>query len=282
MKKLFALALVAMSLLSFAPVASAQPYGTWAYCNGIYRFGNCNGPTQQQMQQQQQYRQPQYVQQPQYYNAQPSYPAVAAPQGFSNCTLVGALAGGTLGSLAHHHRGQAVILGAIVGGVAGNMLCTNSQGQRVYVPQERYREEFSNPPVNYDRRHTSQGVACTVKTGKGGEEAEETIQVVAPRECKKLGGYIDRVRTMGNEEVVSTRNSSRGSDNRSDSSAAGEKLKLEESVIKSSGADNTCRLRVRGNVVNEVTVPAGIAPGDDTKKFCDVWQRKEAATRGLL
>ncbi len=52
-KRFISLALVAFSFLSFAPAASAQHMGGYAYCNGYYRVGNCSGPvytgpTQQQ------------------------------------------------------------------------------------------------------------------------------------------------------------------------------------------------------------------------------------------
>jgi hypothetical protein len=82
----------------------------------------------------QMYGQPYYGQQ---YGQQYGMPYGGAPMGggLSNCAVVGGLAGGTLGSLAKHHRGQAVILGALLGGVVGQMVCTNSQGQRVIVQQ---------------------------------------------------------------------------------------------------------------------------------------------------
>jgi hypothetical protein len=160
MKKLIALALAAMSFLSFVPAASAQPFGTWAYCNGIYRFGNCGGPTMQQYQQQ--YRpqfygnQPQYVQPPQYYGNQQGY----ANNGFSNCTVIGGVIGGIDGNRIDHHGVGGTVAGALLGGAIGNLVCNNSQGQRVtvqrpqgqypqlpqMVQQPQYREEFSNPP----------------------------------------------------------------------------------------------------------------------------------------
>lgn len=60
--------------------------------------------------------------------------------GLSNCSVVGGIVGGTLGSLAKHHTAQAVILGGVAGGVLGNMICTNRQGQRVVVPQGQQHE----------------------------------------------------------------------------------------------------------------------------------------------
>jgi hypothetical protein len=287
MKKLFALALAALSFLLFAPIASAQPLGTWAYCNGVYRFGNCGGPTMQQYQsyapQMRYIQQPQYVQQPQYYGNQPQYmgqPQYGNPgynNGFSNCTVLGAGVGGVVGNRIDHHGLGGTIAGAIIGGALGSMACTNNQGQRVIVqqPQAQYREEFSNPPMNYERRG---GIPCTVKVVKGDNAAEETFNVVTPRDCKIAGGLVDEVRTMGNNNS----NAQRVSDEQGNRSAVSEKLKLEETVLKSSGKANTCRLRVRGAVVNEVNVPANVAEGDETKKFCDAWQRKEAAARGLL
>lgn len=57
--------------------------------------------------------------------------------GFSSCSTIGALAGGTLGSLTNHHRGQAVILGAIIGGVAGNWACSPSVAQQRVATQQQ-------------------------------------------------------------------------------------------------------------------------------------------------
>lgn len=66
-------------------------------------------------------------------------PVGVVPMGVSNglsgCAVVGGIAGGTLGSLAHNHRGQATILGALIGGVVGQTVCSNGNGQRVIVQQ---------------------------------------------------------------------------------------------------------------------------------------------------
>lgn len=82
------------------------------------------------------------------------YGGVPVGVGLSNCAVVGGLAGGTLGSLAKHHRGQAVILGALIGGVVSQMVCINSQGQRVIMQQPPAQAvasvpqyAFANPPV---------------------------------------------------------------------------------------------------------------------------------------
>lgn len=70
--------------------------------------------------------QPQYAPQP-YYGG--------LPGGLTNCQVYGAIAGGTIGSLAHNHRPQAMILGGLIGGLVGNTICTNSEGQRVVIQQ---------------------------------------------------------------------------------------------------------------------------------------------------
>jgi hypothetical protein len=62
--------------------------------------------------------------------------AQAVSSGFTRCQTVGALTGGTLGSLAKHHTLQATILGAIAGGVAADGFCSNNQGQQVLVVQQ--------------------------------------------------------------------------------------------------------------------------------------------------
>lgn len=57
--------------------------------------------------------------------------------GLTDCQLYGAIAGGTLGSLAKHHTVQAAILGMIGGGAAGNAICRSNSGQYVVVQQNQ-------------------------------------------------------------------------------------------------------------------------------------------------
>jgi hypothetical protein len=140
MKKLIALALVALSFLSFAPAASAQQ-GVNAGCMMVSGTPNrwvCDPGVRVAPQ----YYQPQYVQRPQYYGNQPGY----ANNGFSNCTVLGAGIGGAGGNYLDHHGAVGTIAGALIGGAIGSMLCNNSQGERVVVRPPQYREEFSNPP----------------------------------------------------------------------------------------------------------------------------------------
>lgn len=82
----------------------------------------------------------QIFQQPQYVGVQPAYgygqqqqviqslPQVGIPGGVSKCEAVGALAGGTIGSYEDgRHRAQNTILGALLGGIVGNIVCTPTQ-----------------------------------------------------------------------------------------------------------------------------------------------------------
>lgn len=131
--RFIALALVAFSCLSFAPVASAQAYGTCAYVNpGNGRPGFWNCPQQVQPMQQVIIRDVSQV------GGNPIYANGGGMPvgGFSSCAMIGGLAGGTLGSLTDHHRGQAVILGAIIGGVVGNWACSPPVAQQRVVTQQ--------------------------------------------------------------------------------------------------------------------------------------------------
>ena len=63
-------------------------------------------------------------------------PATAVAGGLNGCQTLGAITGGTLGSFAHNHRAQAIVLGLIGGGLVGNAICTSNQGERVLVVQQ--------------------------------------------------------------------------------------------------------------------------------------------------
>ncbi len=61
--------------------------------------------------------------------------ALALANGFTKCEAIGGLTGATLGSFAKNHRPQAMILGALAGGIFGSAICNNGQGQQVMVQQ---------------------------------------------------------------------------------------------------------------------------------------------------
>lgn len=148
MKKLIALALLAFGfglfafgLLGSLP-ASAQIYGTYAFCNGVWYPGSCPsqfiGPQQQQV-----------MMQPQ---MQAMTLANALGSGFSKCETVGGIAGATLGSLFKNHREQAMILGAIGGGMVANGYCSNPQsGQQVILVQQ-VPQQFGQQPQQVQPR----------------------------------------------------------------------------------------------------------------------------------
>ena len=84
------------------------------------------------------------------YGQQVFSPGFAQNNGFTNCELGGGVVRATLGSLAKHHTAQAVILGAIGGGIVGNMYCSNNQGQRIVVqqaPQQQWQEPVQQQVV---------------------------------------------------------------------------------------------------------------------------------------
>ncbi len=159
-KALISLVILVFGALYAAP-AHAQHF-TYAYCNGAWVPGSCQqplsghvGPNQwqqwgqlQQVQQQQwQQQQQQQMQQVQVLQA-----AQAFSNGFTRCQTIGGITGATLGSLAKNHRIQAVILGAIAGGVAADMVCSNTQGQQVMVmnaPQQMVGQQVVQQHVQH-------------------------------------------------------------------------------------------------------------------------------------
>lgn len=68
--------------------------------------------------------------------------------GFSKCQVVGAGLGAVIGSLAHHHRNQAIVAGALLGGIAGDVVCS----QDSQVPPMAY-----NPQQQFPQQVTQQG-----------------------------------------------------------------------------------------------------------------------------
>ena len=119
MKSLISKAFVAIGLL-FAGQAFAQyGYGTFGYNNTTRQWVPPGVPIGQAV------NPVQVV----------TAPVVPMGGGFSNCQFIGAVAGGTIGSLNKAHTTQATILGAIAGGViADKFVCQNPQGQSVAVP----------------------------------------------------------------------------------------------------------------------------------------------------
>lgn len=58
-------------------------------------------------------------------------------------------------------------------------------------------------------------------------------------------------------------------------------VKVEETITPATSGRASCTLRQAGKLLAEVQVPVNV-PRGDSKKFCDAWQRKEAAARGLI
>lgn len=86
------------------------------------------------------------VTQPQYgYSAGVPMYGMGAPMagGLTQCQALGGIVGGVLGSFARNYQAQAIILGAVGGGIVGNALCYNGQGQRVMVvPQQQVAGQY--------------------------------------------------------------------------------------------------------------------------------------------
>lgn len=105
-----------------------QRYGTYQYCgNGQWHFGNCGGAVISSQQ----------------------FASLPAGGGFNRCEGIGSLVGGTIGSLNRAHPTQAVILGAVAGGVAGHLICSNPQGRQIQIPMTQSQQvviQQTRPP----------------------------------------------------------------------------------------------------------------------------------------
>lgn len=103
------------------------------------------------------------------------------PNGFSQCQLVGAIAGGTIGSLARNHTTQAVILAGLAGGLAGNYLCTNSQGQRVQVIGQQAPQTVAGQGVTVTRGQSQTTMfECNFNDGR------PVILVARAEDCREF------------------------------------------------------------------------------------------------
>lgn len=125
-----------------APQVMGQPQRCW---DG--RYISQVQPMQQQVIVVNQQQVPYY---PQGYqgNMQAVPAALALAGGFNRCETVGAVVGGTLGSFAKNHQWQAILLGGILGGIAGDAICYNNQNQQVLARQTPSRVPAqSAPPV---------------------------------------------------------------------------------------------------------------------------------------
>jgi|JI10StandDraft_1071094.scaffolds.fasta_scaffold737894_1 outer membrane lipoprotein SlyB len=121
--------LLAALVLLGASSAFAQIHGTQSYCprTGMWNYGPpCNGTV---------------ITETTVYNQRPVQvvPLSAAQNnGFNNCQIIGGIAGAAIGNEARNHRGAAVVLGAIAGGlISDRLFCTNSQGQQVVAVRQQ-------------------------------------------------------------------------------------------------------------------------------------------------
>lgn len=129
MKVFIKILAAALVLLLGSSSAFAQIYGTQSYCprTGMWNYGPpCSGGV---------------VTETVVYNQRPMQvvPLNAAQNaGFNNCQLIGGIAGAAIGNEARNHRGAAVVLGAIAGGlISDRLFCTNSQGQQVVAVRQQ-------------------------------------------------------------------------------------------------------------------------------------------------
>lgn len=146
-KRILASFFVLLAMMSFAPVANAQAYGTCTYIppiNGRPGFWNCpsgvqprvivnsvpavvNQPVQIIA------TQPMMVPQPVVLGQQVIPQGV--PSGLNSCTVIGATVGGIVGNQIDNHHAGGTIAGGLLGGAIANLICSNSSGQRVTVQQ---------------------------------------------------------------------------------------------------------------------------------------------------
>jgi uncharacterized protein YcfJ len=157
--KAFAAAVVLMAAQAgFAQgcVPAPQVMGQPAHCWGD-RVVNVNGVNQviQQPNVYGQYNQPGYYGQqvvPQYVPQQ--YIQQGVPQYvqqgngiLNNCSVLGGVIGGGIANYFTHHNKGATVAGVLGGGAVGNLICSNSQGQRVIVQQPQQQVQYVQAPA---------------------------------------------------------------------------------------------------------------------------------------
>lgn len=97
--------------------------------------------------------------------------------GFSKCQLVGAGVGALLGSFAKNHTNQAIIGGALLGGIAGDVVCTPTV-QHVQ-PQQVQQAVYHQQQM---QTHAAGGAVCVLPNRDRGD--------LTPEECRHLGGIF--------------------------------------------------------------------------------------------
>lgn len=95
--------------------------------------------------------------------------------GFSKCQLVGAALGGLLGSFANNHTKQAVIGGALLGGIAGDVVCTPTVQQQQQAQHVVYQQQQV-------QTHTGGGAVCVLTNRDRNDLTHE--------ECLQLRGIF--------------------------------------------------------------------------------------------
>jgi Glycine zipper 2TM domain len=176
------LALTLLSVSAFAQSGNCQLH----HGGGQSGWGNCGSYSQNQQfvvggQQSVGGSQVIYTNQPYTVAQSTAYPNQAmlggVGGGLTDCQVYGALAGGTLGSLAKNHTGQAAILGALAGGLVGNTICRNSSGQQVVVPQVQLQQGAIIP-------QGSNGFMCAV------EGVKEAFPVKDSSTCTQIASRM--------------------------------------------------------------------------------------------
>ena len=120
-----------MLMTSVEAKAQNMVNGTYEYCaDHVWHFGSCNGGFA-----------PGYIQN------------IPIPNGLSSCDSIGALAGGTIGSLAKNNTVQAVILGAILGGVIADKTICNNNGRVVMFTQEQHQTTQNQNQQETRKKH---------------------------------------------------------------------------------------------------------------------------------
>lgn len=191
---LASLAFVLVSLSATPVAAQGNPFCTHHYGGGQTCWGpGSTGPLNQG-------GQLSYQGQNVYYGGNPVYvlPYGAYSNGhfgghsLSNCQFFGGLAGGAIGHLNRAHRGEATILGAILGGFAADrFLCSNNQGQQVLVlraPQTQAAAVIPATPVQSGLVvHSTGGTRHTCSVG------EYVIDVAPTQDCRNLDAAVRSV-----------------------------------------------------------------------------------------
>lgn len=131
---------------------------------------------------------PQMVYNPYYGVPQPYY---GTASGFSTPTIIGGILGGTIGSLAKHHTGQAVIGGTILGGIVGSLFSSNGSQRAVQSVPAYYPQSGVVAGPTIPAEQWVGGSSGTVTVTRTVVRRESNCSVDGNSKLQNLGGLME-------------------------------------------------------------------------------------------